>query len=137
MSWVDDRLKRQERTEAERAFISVHAATLYDELWEEVSNRVDDARKGGMLVSTNGSAYQRAVLLGAPANRAYREPEQLVIALARDTWEIVAEAETVHIKIPLGVCTDGVVCLKHEGRRLTIHDAAKMILEPFLFSSRK
>ena len=56
MSWVDDWLKRQERTEAERAFISVHAATLYDELWEEVSNRVDDARKGGMLVSTNGSA---------------------------------------------------------------------------------
>jgi hypothetical protein len=63
----------------------------------------------------------------------YRKPRQLAIALAPDKSEIIADSDTDSLQIPIEVCADGVVRLKRKGQHLSIPQAAKLILEPFLF----
>ena len=136
MSWVDGHFKDHERAEKESAKVRLRAEQLYDELWKEITDRVMDARNGGMLVSTNGSSYERVVLLGgAVMLRPFSEAKQLTITL-EDRRKIVVTWEDGTIEIPLRVRPDGVVCLTHQARELTIPEAAKLILEPFLFPPR-
>jgi hypothetical protein len=52
MSWVDDRLDDQKRSERDRALISLQAEKVYEELWKEISDRVGDAAKRGTPVAT-------------------------------------------------------------------------------------
>ena len=127
MSWVHDRLK------AGRESGLISASNLYNELWDEISTRVAEAKDGGMPISTNGSSYKRVVVYGSPLTVPYRKPRQLTIALAPDKSEIIADSDADSLQIPIEVCADGVVRLKHKGKYLSIPEAAKLILESFLF----
>jgi hypothetical protein len=136
MSWVDDRLDNQKRSEKERALISIHAEKVYNDLWKEISDRVDDAKKRGKPAETNGSPYERTVLMGA-GNIYQTRPEdsrQLTITLARTEGKIIAlDSDGNSLDIELMVSEGDIVRPKHQGRTLTIPEAAKLILEPFLF----
>lgn len=137
MSWVDDRINDQRRSADDLALIRQKSETVYGELWNEISNRVADARSGGMTVTINGSDYARAVLVGGDANiyrtRPY-ESRQLTITLDKADGKIVAtDSGGESRELPLGVDKGNIVRPTYEGKPLTIPDAAKMILEPFLF----
>jgi hypothetical protein len=127
MSWVHDRLHAGKESRL------VSSSNLYNELWDEISARVAEAQDGGMPVSTNGSSYERVVVYGSSSTLPYRKPRQLTITLARDKSEIVADSNSDSLDIPIEVGADGVAYLKHRGKQLSIPQAAKLILEPFLF----
>ena len=109
---------------------------MYDDLWKEISDRIDDAKKRGEPVETNGSPYERTVVMGA-GNIYQARPEdsrQLTITLARTEGKIIAlDSDENSLEIELGVSDGDIVRPKHQGRTLTIPEAAKLILEPFLF----
>jgi hypothetical protein len=143
MSWVHDRLNNEERARKEAAKIRLHADSLYGELWREIAARVEDA-KSKLVVSTNGSEYRRVVLRGGAVTGAYHQPDKLIISLADDKQTLLIqfvdeyESDPVTVReIPLGVCDGDIVCLMHDGRQLSIPEAAKLILEPFLFPPAK
>jgi hypothetical protein len=107
---------------------------VYDDLWKEISDRVDDAKKRGELVETNGSPYERTVLMGAGYQARPEDSRQLTITLARTEGKIIAlDSDENSLGIELGVSEGDIVRPKHQGRTLTIPEAAKLILEPFLF----
>jgi hypothetical protein len=139
MSWIDERLTAQEKAKRDWELISAHGEKVYDALWQEIADRVAEAKNGGMRVSANGSTYERIVLLGAaPTTRQpYTEPQQLKIVLKKDEALILVSSSRVNLELSLAVCPDGVVCIQYEGREVVIPEASRMILEPFLFPPAK
>ncbi len=142
MSWIHDELDDRERLQRDRATIELHAEAVYEELWSEISDRVADAAKRGMSARTNGSNYERTVLMGGPiVGGVYRtrseKLRQLTIRLnkAAGKIEVADDTDDRSIEMLLMVCENGIVRPSYQGRVLTIPEAAQMILRPFLFPS--
>lgn len=133
MSWVDDRSNEEAKAEENRSKIGLYGDKLYEELWEEIADRVADARKRNLPYTTNGSAYERAVIKLTPRNHPPGEVDRMTVSLDRGEWKILVESDERNLTITMGLCKDEVVCLKHDGRTLSVPDAARLILEPFIF----
>lgn len=123
MSWLEERLRSEELERNNRILVRQHAETVYDDLWEEVTGRVAEAKKAGFKITTNGSPHQRVVVW---------DKEVLQISLERELGIISVNGGGVRLELSLAVCADGVVCIQHGGQRISLEDAGKLILEPFL-----
>lgn len=133
MSWVDDRSDEESKAKEDRAKIALYGEKLYEELWKEITNRVEDARNHNLPYSTNGSAYERTISRNTPGNRPFKELGRMTVSLDREEWKILVESDERSLSIDMALCKDEVVCLKHEGRALSVPEAARLVLEPFIF----
>lgn len=131
MTWIDRRIVDLESWRKRNATIRDHALEIYDALWKEIVEHVNEAQGKGFPVSTNGAPRKRVISL-EKQNKSGRPFElQVILVDAKD--RIRAAGDRVDFFIDLDVCPDGVVCLKLGGKPISIEEAAISILDPFLF----
>jgi hypothetical protein len=134
MSWIDKRIQQRQKLMERNKAVADGAEGLFDDLWKEIAALTKEANDKGLPVGTDGSAYERVVWaaviprLGQPTDR-----RELRINLHKDREEISVSGSSVPLGLSIDVCDDGVICLKHNGRRILIQGAARLILDPFLF----
>lgn len=137
MSWIDDDANERIRRASNKQLILDQAEDTFNRLWEEVKLSLQDAQKREEFsqLITNGSPLERKVILPQTptfANRT-REPKVLVLKLEKDKLGITVDDLKSSIRLRFDVCDDNVVCLSHEGTRVSMQEAAKIALRPFLF----
>jgi hypothetical protein len=130
MTWIEERLAQRKALEERTRLIVEHTPAVYQAVWDEILRFVKDGQAAGMVLSTGGSARARVVechTLGDPS--ATRQ-----LTVSADDGQLVAGFGMGTVMIfRFDVCADGVVCLKHEGTRVSEREAARLILDPFLF----
>ncbi len=120
--------ERQKALEGSR-LISEQAEDTFQNLWAEILVLVREAQSKGWQLDTNGSPLARTVSMVAHP----RPRNELRITLQKDKQQIAISGIKSPTKLSFAVCEDGVVCLKHDGREVSLRDAARLIIEPFLF----
>lgn len=118
----------------ERAIIE-HETELYESLWSELKQHIESAKtKGFPRLHTNGTDLARVVTLPTD-DPLDNMPNTLTLALSKATHEIQAIGSFgyEYIKLQIDVCGDGFVCLKLQGKQLSLKEAAIRILWPFLY----
>ncbi len=139
MSWIDDRLAERDRRNERAELILSHAEEIFVNLWKEIKRCVEEAKSKGLHVSANGSPNEHVTLIPDPIQppRAFGEEvsrspvsKRLRVKLEKDA-EITVDGPP-H-KIAIDVCEDNAVCLKINGKPISLPNAARAILDPFLF----
>ena len=141
MTWIDDRLAERAMRDKRTELILSNAEEIFNNLWKEIKRSVDEAKSKQLPVSANGSPYERVILIPDPiqppraafGEEVSRSPvsKRLRVKLEKDASEITVDGPP-H-KIAIDVCDDNVVCLKINGKPTSLPDAARAILDPFLF----
>lgn len=156
MSWIDDdndELRRQQESVAELSArnqkIAERAEKIYNDLWAEIVNRINEAKSKGVEtarnLTTNGDVFEREIRLGKASGHAiiiprydptvpHTMPDRVNINLAKDHLGIVVsglQSEALHFRLDLG--DDDVVQIKYKGEQKQIQDAAALILRPILY----
>ncbi len=128
MEWVDQLLKRHEEAKDQRNAVTKVADEIYQDLWKAILEivRLDSLRMMGLKY--NGSPLNHTVTMG---NRT------VVVRLDEDKCGITANvSDGPNVSLKLRCCADaqgGSVCIKHEGVVVSYPEAAKKIMEPFIF----
>ena len=129
MSWITDRIAERKAAQDRKALIFSEGENVFAALWVAILALTKEATANGFPVHTNGSPHARAVAYTPPGDF----QRQLEISLHREEGEIIAQGPDGNIKLLLDVGTDGVVGLKTTGPWLSLEQAAREILDPFLF----
>jgi hypothetical protein len=119
--------------------VSEAADGVFDQLWEEIKEVCLAGKNRGMNLDTNGSPLSRVVLMLAThgqSNARSENDRKLTISLSADRRSILAASDSGENEMKIEVCPDGVVCLKFQAHKVSSRDAAKIIMEPFLFSGQ-
>ena len=138
MEWFDKRLAEANLLRQQYAQVRESAETVFEDLWTAVKAIVVDAAKTKVFASiaTNGNSSVRVVKMRVESS-SWLGPEdkELTIRLSDDKRNIEASGSAGRVKVilSLGVCPDGVVCLKYEGKELRPSEAAIKVMDPFLF----
>jgi hypothetical protein len=140
MTWIDDdyeELKRRQRLAAElhsqESEIAGHASKIYEDLWAELVERINEAKTKRVTESsllTNGSSYQRKVIVGT--NKSLH-PDAYHLDLAESKQSINFKGPDVSVILPLALCEDGVVRIRYDGKCQTVPEAAQYLLRPLIF----
>jgi|ERR1022692_1081332 hypothetical protein len=157
MSWIDDdeeEFRRRQQSVADLAArnqeIAQRAEKIYNDLWEEITARIAEAKSKGIAgaqhLVTNGDPYEREITREKPGHviivpqpikpgHTSSSAERVNISLTRDRLTIVVSGlRNEPLRFPLDLSDDGVVRLKYEGEHKTIQEAAKLILRPVFHS---
>ena len=127
-------MKQREKLMSRNSEVMRGAEGIFNELWDEIVGFAREADAKGMPVKTNGSSFERIVLASEfPYFSNLSRQRNLTITLDRVNEKISASWLDEAIDLLIDVCDDGVICLKHEGKKILLKDAAKLILDPFLF----
>lgn len=133
MTWIDDCLAKQSAAEDRALLIRQHSGPIYDALWQEIVRCVQEAKsKTKLRLITNGALFSRIVR--KPLSVGIDESatsEEFILTMEGAT--VKASGDRVDIEFDLDVCPDGVVCLKRNGEPISVAEASRLILEPFLF----
>lgn len=132
---------RQRRAAAElrarESQIRSYAATIYDELWNEILGKLSEANeKGGPPeILTNGAPYQRKLFVPQIPKKNERgsNPKEYVFALADNQQSITLTGPQTKEILILDLGEDRVVYIKHNGERKNIPEAVRSLLRPLLF----
>src|ERR1700680_3831543 len=132
MNWVNDRLEQRRKAEQKRIAIGSYVEVIYNDLWNEILARIDDAKAAGFTLFTNGSPFERIVRLSVMTGG---NPKELKITLDRQKQRISVSGLPSHVIefLPMDLREDGVVCLKHKDQEILNPDAAKLVPDPFFF----
>lgn len=136
MSWIDDRLKQRDDTYRRTVLIERAAPVVFDNLWDAIVPWVEEAKKRNMPVFTNGTPYERIVILSTPIRlgQTQSDPKHLTLSIAKDRSAIVVTGiGSEPTTLILDMCDDGVVCIKHKGEEVPIADIAISLLDQFFF----
>jgi hypothetical protein len=139
MSWIDDRVEQRRKVTERNKAVAERAEVLFNDLWEEIAAQTKEAHEkfvavGINGVGINGSAHERIVWapnvssLAQPTNR-----RELKIHLSKEREQISVSGTEFSMNLSIDVGEDGVVCLKHNGKPVLIKEAARLILDQFLF----
>jgi len=135
MSWIDERVEQRRRLAERNKALAEGAEVLFNNLWEEITAQAKEAQEKSVAVGTsNGSAHERIVWapnvssLAQPTNR-----RELKISLRKEREQIAVSGTEFSMILSIDVGEDGVVCLKHNGTPVLIQEAARLILDQFLF----
>ena len=135
MNWIDERILERDNNTRRDQLIRGSAEKIFNSLWGEVETWIADANNKGFALQTNGDPYERVVLMPVipkPA-QSHAMPRKLTIKVEKDKSAIIGTVAGEIIKLDLDVCTNDVVCLKHEGRQVSMDEASRLLLEPLLF----
>ena len=135
MSWIDERVEQRRRLAERNKALAEGAEVLFNNLWEEITAQAKEAQEKSVAVgTTNGSVHERLVWapnvssLAQPTNR-----RELKISLRKEREQIAVSGTEFSMILSIDVGEDGVVCLKHNGKPVLIQEAARLILDQFLF----
>jgi hypothetical protein len=130
MDWIDERLAAKRKIEGRSQAINDNAERIFDVLWEEISVWVKVAERKPIAIFTNGSPRARVVgvsLFPGP------EPRSMTIGLCKENQSICVGGITPPVEFKFDLGPDNVVFLKHNGQKISIQDAAHLLLDMFLF----
>lgn len=128
MSWIDDRLAERKVLEERNHLLDDHAVDIYTAVWKEMMTFVEEAKtKGFSNLLPNGSVQNRRIILAVHGN-----DEALSLTMSNKRI-IRASLPGKELLFDLDVCDGGIVCLKHDGEQVNEQEAARRILDPFLF----
>ena len=139
MNWIDDRLKQREDAYRRTVLIVQAAPVVFDNLWDAIIPWVEEAKKKNIPVFTNGTPYERIVVLSTPVRfgQSHSDPKHLTLSIAKDRSAIVVTGiGSEPTTLILDMCADGVVCIKHKGEKVSIADTAISLLDQFFFPER-
>ena len=134
MSWIDERVQQRRRLAERNKAVAEAAEVLFNDLWQEITAQAKEAQEKSVAVGTDGSAHERIVWapnvasLAQPMNR-----RELKISLRKEIEQISVSGTEFSMNLSVAVGEDGVVCLKHNGEPVLIQEAARLILDQFLF----
>ena len=134
MSWIDERVEQRRRLAERNKAVAEAAEVLFNELWEEITAQAKEAQEKSVAVGTDGSGHEKIVWapnvssLAQPTNR-----RELKISLRKEVEQISVSGTEFSMNLSVAVGEDGVVCLKHNGTSVLIQEAARLILDQFLF----
>jgi hypothetical protein len=134
MSWIDERVQQRRRLAERNKAVAEAAEVLFNDLWEEITAQAKEAQEKSVAVGTDGSAHERIVWapnvasLAQPMNR-----RELKISLRKEIEQISVSGTEFSMNLSVAIREDGVVCLKHNGEPVLIQEAARLILDQFLF----
>jgi hypothetical protein len=136
--WIESRLAAHQKSVDDLRTIWSGSEILFTHLWEEIVELAKFAESKDMRISTNGSPHERTVLMGMypVGNQSSAHPRALKIALKQDRRKISASSDAGNIEFSVAVCDDGVICLKDDLFPVSTRDAARKIMEPFLFEGK-
>jgi hypothetical protein len=124
MKWIDDaeEVKRDRKERYGR--MRTEAPGIYVALWQELMRNVAEAQK---IARFDSIVAEEGLIKMSPNG------EALQVMLWTDELQIHASGVDVSIDLFLDVGDDGVVYLKFENERIEYPEAAREILQPFLF----
>jgi len=124
MSWIDERLAQRKALNERNQLLDEHAAEIYAAIWKEMMTFVEEAKSKGFTdLLPNGTAQNRRLILGNPDHNR-------TIMLTMTDKRVIRGGS---LSFELDICDGGIVCLKHDGEQVSERDAARLILDPFLF----
>jgi hypothetical protein len=128
MTWIDDCLAKRKVLEDREGTIRTFGERSYDELWDVISKFVVEAKNKGMMpVHTNGSPRRRIIRFNCVPS-----PRELRLDLDEGCSGISISGSSIS-RIKIGAGTDNVTFLERDGEKISAQDAARLILQPFLF----
>jgi hypothetical protein len=136
MSWIDERLAESGETERVNQLIAEGAEKVYEDLWKEVMGFAEEAKTKGFMIRPNDSPHERLLrLFRDPHDQRLERAEELRLGLAPDKKTITGSTRTAQFRFDLDVCDGGIICLKIDGGRISMRDAAIKIVDRWLFPS--
>lgn len=136
MSWIDERLSEKSALEARSTRIFSEAPRIHGELWKEIMAQVEEARGKGFGKILMMKPDEILLPVDPPPGRGSASPRTLSLNLKADHSAIVAKISGTELPFPLEVEGDKVV-MKHEGKTLSVQNAAVVTLDRFLFPDLK
>jgi hypothetical protein len=128
MVWLNQRFELYTKSLHSQDAVKRVAAEIYDGLWKEVVEVIAAADKRGMGLKFNGSPLNHTVTMGR---------RNIAIKLDDDKCGItVTLSDGPGLTLKLRECASpagATVCIEHEGATIDYPNAARMIMEPFLF----
>jgi len=131
MTWISGRLEQRKKLIDRRNAVANNAENLFGELWIAIITCTTEAKASGLAVETNGTSLERVVAACTPPDPHKRK--ELRIKLDKYGEKVTVSESGRETEFLIDVCDDGVICLKLDGKQVTIQDAARLILDPFLF----
>lgn len=138
MDWIDKKLTAHNKAKSDVQAVVGAADGIFNAIWGGVVAISQYANERQMRTSTNGSPYDRVVnmTLYPKVGEVSASPRVLHLTLAESRRKIFAKWDGANLDFSIEVCDDGVVCLKLDGRRVDALEAARLIMEPFLFEGK-
>lgn len=125
MDWFDERFAKFQKAVAERDTVCMEAEDVYSEVWKSVLEVVKKAKANNVPISVNGFHLHYKVILYS---------SMVEVRLRADRCAIEASfRDDPIITFALRVCEDGTVCIKHEGKRTSQSEVARIIIEKLVF----
>lgn len=129
MGWLDERMAQSKALRECEKNIWDNAPGLFNAIWDSIVALVEDAKKRGFVLVTNGGPYDRVVRLPQTPG----EPLELRITLSSSRTKITVLAPNMSMDLPIDLCADGVACVKLDGLEASLEDVAIRALDPLLF----
>jgi hypothetical protein len=136
MSWIDDRLSEKKALEERSMRIYSEAPRIHGELWKEIVVQINEAKGKGFEKILMMQPEEILLPVNPEAGQTSAAPRTLSLHLKRDHTAITAKISGTELALPLEV-ESGRVVMKHEGKTLSVQNAAVVILDRFLFPDLK
>ena len=138
MEWLERRITELQEAKDHKVLLEGTADEVFANLWTEVKAVVSVALQQRISLETNGKPLARVVrmITARAINSAIPESRELVIKLAEHSRWITAESDAGKDSFFLSVDSDGVVFLKFHDQPISAKDAAKEIMDAFLFGGQ-
>jgi hypothetical protein len=128
IEWLNKRFDEHEKASDDKRDVVADAENVYGEVWKAVQKVVQEANTRHAGLTLNGYPLKYNVLMGS---------RKLSITLAEDKCSIIAQpSDASPVTLSIRVWGDGTVCIKNNGEPLSYADAARAIMEPFLFEGQ-
>jgi hypothetical protein len=133
MSWLDEQISKRDDLIRREMLLDQHAPEVYADLWECISKIIAEAetKLTTCQLLPSGSPNERTVL--AASLGAAGKGRQMTLRLEKGQRSITAYFDGAIMPFEIGICKDGVVCLRRGDRQLRGQEVAQMIMGPFLF----
>lgn len=125
MEWLDQRFENYHKAAKDRRTIRETGDDVYTEVWKEIQEVVRAARKRGIDLQINGLPLHHTVRMGE---------HLLKIDLDKDKESITGESfGKTMVVLRFVLDAENAVFIENSGDPVSYAEAARRIMEPFLF----
>ena len=123
MEWFDRRHDEYLKEKQGQESIAQFADSVYGDLWSSIKEVAMRANQRGFQLRFNGTERHNVVIMGQ---------KNLRIDLSEDKRSITVSGVESTAHFNLAACEDR-VCLQHDGKSVSSAEAARVLMEPFIF----
>lgn len=129
MSWIDEAVHEEHRKSA-----SEQAQKLYEDLWKEITDRLEEGRQKTpiqpFIIQYPPTTLDRQINFSDPRKPGI--PKALHVKLSADKLAIETSGHPKSLKFKIDLRNDK-ICLIHEGETVSVAKAVELLLKPFFF----